>query len=67
MPGLAKALEKTAGLLELLGPRALREISTDHDQRGLQRVNAGANPRDKAFVVRSEMEVGQMNQAGHGE
>ncbi len=65
MAGIAQALEEIAGFLELLGPRALREIAADDDEVGLLFVDARLDRFDQPRIVRSEMQVGQMNQPGH--
>jgi hypothetical protein len=47
-----------ARLLELLGPRALREIAADDDQVGLELVGLAPNRLDEILVMRAEVEVG---------
>ena len=63
--GISQPLEELAGLLELLGPRALREVAADDDEVGLLLVDALVDRLDQPRVVGAEVKVGQMDQAGH--
>jgi hypothetical protein len=65
VPALAQPFEKTAGVLELLGSRALREIAADDDEVRFQLVGSALDRSDDFLVVRPEMKVGQMEQPGH--
>ena len=64
-PASLKPLEKLAGLPELLGAGALREVAADDDEVGLQLVDAPFDRLDQFLVVRAEVQVGQMDEAGH--
>ena len=58
--------QESGGFLELLGPRALSEISRNDDQVGRFLVETLFDRSDQLRVVRPKMQVGEMNQAGHG-
>jgi len=62
---LAQAVEELASLAELLGPGALGEVAADDDKVGLELVGLAADGPDEALVMRSEVEVGQVEQASH--
>ena len=58
------AARGNCSFLELLGPRALREIAADDDEVGLLLVDALLNRLDQPRIVRAEMQVGQDGSAG---
>ena len=62
---VAQPLEELARLAELLGPRALGEVAADDDEVGLQLVDLAVDRFDQPLVVGAEMEVGEMDDAGH--
>ncbi len=66
VPTLPQAFEELACLAKLLGACALGEIAADHDQVGLQLVDLPLDSLDQTFVMRAEMKVGKMDDAGHG-
>ena len=58
--------EELARLLELLGPRALGEVARNDDQVGLRPRRPTPRPRSTSRVVmRAEVQVGKMGDAGH--
>jgi hypothetical protein len=65
MPRVAQPLEELARFLELLGPRALGEIAADHDEVGLFLMNALLDRLDQPRIVRTEMQIRQMDEASH--
>ena len=62
---LAQPFEEFAGFAKLLGARALGEVAADHDQVGLELVDFAFDRLDQPLVVRAEMKVGEMDEAGH--
>ncbi len=54
---LAQPVEKGAGVLELLGSRALGEVAADDDEIGLELVSLALNRLDQVFVMRAEMQI----------
>ena len=62
---VAKTLEEAASLLELLGSRTLGEIPADDHKVRLCLVDLAFDAFDKPWVMRSKMEVGQMNDTRH--
>ena len=65
MAALAQPLEELARFPELLGPGALGEVAADDDQVGLQLVDLPFDRLDQPRVMRAEMKVGEMDEAGH--
>jgi hypothetical protein len=65
VPGRLQPFEEAAGLAELLGPRALREVAADDDEVGLELIDALLNRADELIVMGAEVQVGQMNEASH--
>jgi hypothetical protein len=65
MAAFAQSFEELARLFELLCPRSLGEVAADDDQVGLELVHLRVNGLDQLVVVRSEMEVGQVDDASH--
>ena len=63
---LAQPFEEPARLAELLGPRALGEVAADRRPgRASARRRCASTAFDQPLVVRAEMQVGQMDEAGH--
>ena len=60
---ITKPLQEAARLLELLGPCALREISADDDEVGLEPVDIPFDRFDEILVVGAEMQVGKVGEA----
>ena len=65
MPGMLQPFEELAGLLELLGLGALREVAADDDEIGFQLVDGFFDCLNQALIMRAEMQVGKMQEAGH--
>ena len=61
----AKPFEEAACLLELLGRGALGEVAADHDQVGLELVDARLDRFDEPRVVCSKVKIGQVDETGH--
>ena len=51
MARIAQPVEELAGLLELLGSGALREVAADDDEVGLDVVDVLPDRRDEALVM----------------
>jgi len=66
VPVVAQALEEMAGFAELLGSGPLGEVATDHDEARLQRAQLGFDRFDQRLIVRTEVQVGKVDQASHG-
>ena len=64
--GIPESRQEPACLLELVGPRSLREIAADDDQVGPFFINPSLDRFDQLLIVGAEMQVGQMDQASHG-
>ena len=62
---VAQPLEEGARIAELLGPRALGEVAADHDEVGLELVDAVLDPFDQPRVMGAEMQVRKMDEASH--
>jgi len=67
MAGVAQPFEEFAGFPELLGSGALGEVAADHDQVRLFLVNPLLDRLDKPRVVGAKVQVGEVNEASHGE
>lgn len=64
--GVAKPLEKGAGLFELAGSRPLGKIAADDDEVGVHCRNGPLKRVDEQRLVRAEMKVGKVKQSRHG-
>src|SRR3954452_8621298 len=62
---VAQPFQELAGFLELLGPGTLGEIATDDDKVGLELIDLPVDGFDEALVVRTEVQVGEVDDAGH--
>jgi len=58
---IAQPVEELAGLLELLGSGALREVAADDDEVGLDLLNAPLDRGDEFLVVSAEVKIRQVN------
>jgi hypothetical protein len=63
---VTEPFEEPARLLELLGLGALGQIAADDDEIGICPIDLLLDCLDHLGIVRSEMEVGEVNQARHG-
>ena len=61
----AQLAQPGSGLTELVDPGALREIAADDDQVGATRLQPGGGGVYDPGIVRAEMNVGQVSDAGH--
>ena len=66
VPMIAQAVEEIASIAELLGTRALGEVAADDDEVGLELIDLPFDRLDQPLVMGAEMEVGEVNDAGHG-
>jgi aminoglycoside phosphotransferase (APT) family kinase protein len=65
MTGVPQPFEKSICLLELFGPRALREISRNDNQVGLGIVDPLLDGLDQPGIMGAKVQVGKVDQAGH--
>jgi len=65
MAAVAKPLQEAASFRELLGLGALGKVAADHDEVGLQFIDAAFNRLHQPRVMRAEVQIGQMNDASH--
>lgn len=59
-------LQELAGLAELVGACTLREVAADHNEIGFNAVDLVADSVNQPRIMRSKMQVGQVNDASHG-
>jgi hypothetical protein len=67
VPRVLEPLEKTACFGELFGPSALGKIAADVDEVRVERIHASFDRFDQPLVMSAEMEIGQLDEPGHGQ